>query len=340
MYNLLTGCSKKFYTSFYMEKRSLGPLQVSALGLGCMGMSEFYGPKNDEESKTTIQRALDLGITLLDTSDMYGNGHNEILVGEAIKGRRDEVILATKFGIVRNEQGAFRGMSGKPEYVASACEASLKRLNVESIDLYYLHRVDPATPIEVTVEAMKKLVQEGKVRHIGLSEVSVQTLEKAYKIHPITAVQNEYSLWSREPEKGILEACRKLGVGFVAYSPLGRGILTGSIKNLDELAKEDQRRLFPRFEKSNFAQNMQIVSDFEKLAQAKGCTAPQLALAWVLAQGKDIVPIPGTRKIQRLEENCAALNIRLTPEDLQQIDKLVPAKGERYPSAMRSSLER
>ncbi|WP_100487784.1 aldo/keto reductase [Sporolactobacillus pectinivorans] len=315
-----------------MEKRKLGKtgLKVSALGLGCMGMSEFYGAKDDQESIRTIHRALALGLDFLDTADMYGNGMNEKLVGRAIRGYRDQVILATKFGNVRDETGAFLGINGRPEYVKKACDASLLRLGVDYIDLYYQHRVDTDTPIEETVGAMSDLVKAGKIRYIGLSEASAATLRRANKVHPIAAVQTEYSLWSRDVEDEILPACRELGIGFVCYSPLGRGFLTGQIKKFDDLAEDDFRRFSPRFQGENFQKNLQLVDR----AQEKNCKASQLALAWLLAQGEDIVPIPGTKRITYLEENLGALDIRLTEEDLKRINEVMPngaASGERYP---------
>jgi aryl-alcohol dehydrogenase-like predicted oxidoreductase len=326
-----------------MQKRRLGQLQVSAIGLGCMGMSEFYGGRDEDEAIATIHRALDCGITLLDTADIYGVGANEELVGRAIAGRRDGVTVATKFGIVRKANGDFVRISGRPDYVRQACEASLKRLGVETIDLYYQHRVDPETPIEDTVGAMAELVCDGKVRHIGLSEAGPETLRRAHAVHAITALQTEYSLWSREPEAELLRLVRELGIGFVPYSPLGRGFLTGQIRSIDDFDADDWRRNSPRFQGENFDKNLQLVGEIGRLAAEKGCTPAQLALAWVLAQGDDLVPIPGTKRRSYLDENVAALEVTLTVEDLARIDQIVPhgvAAGTRYAAPQMQHLGR
>jgi aryl-alcohol dehydrogenase-like predicted oxidoreductase len=316
-----------------MQQRRLGQLETSAIGLGCMGMSEFYGGRDENEAIATIHRALDCGITLLDTADIYGVGANEELVGRAIARRRDGVVVATKFGVVRKANGDYVGISGRPDYVRQACEASLKRLGVETIDLYYQHRVDPETPIEETVGAMAELVRVGKVRHIGLSEAGPDTLRRAHAVHAITALQTEYSLWSREPEAELLRLVRELGIGFVPYSPLGRGFLTGQIRSIDDFEADDWRRNSPRFQGENFDKNLELVGEIGRIAAEKNCTPAQLALAWVLAQGDDLVPIPGTKRRRYLDENVAALGVRLTPEDLDRIDRIVPpgiAAGTRY----------
>ena len=329
-----------------METRRLGaggPM-APAMGLGCMGMSEFYGPRDDDESIATIHRALELGIFFLDTADVYGPHLNEELVGKAIRGRRDDVLLATKFGIVRSvADPTKRGFNGRPEYVRACCEASLRRLGVDTIDLYYQHRVDPDTPIEDTVGAMAQLVTEGKVRFLGLSEAGPETIRRAHAVHPITALQTEYSLWSREPEDEILPLTRELGIGFVAYSPLGRGFLTGQIRRFEDLAEDDYRRMSPRFQGENFDKNMDQVRRVEGIANEKGCTPSQLALAWVMARGKDIVPIPGTKRRKYLEENAAAAEIELTVEDLRRIEEAAPrgaAAGTRYPESMMKAVGR
>ncbi len=327
-----------------MKIKSLGAqgLVASSIGLGCMGMSEFYGEASDAESVKTIERAFELGITFFDTADVYGPFKNEVLVGKAIKSFRNEITLATKFGIIRDPANPqSRGINGKPEYVKSACEASLKRLNVEVIDLYYLHRKDPDTPIEDTVGAMGELVKEGKVKAIGLSEVNIETLLKAHEIYPITALQSEYSLWSREPEEEIIPACREMKIAFVAYSPLGRGFLSGQIKKFDDFEEGDYRRMSPRFQGENFNKNLELVQSLETIAAKKGCTPSQLALAWVLAQGDFIFPIPGTKRIKYVEENIGATDLILSDEELDQLNKIFPenvAAGLRYPEAMMKSV--
>ncbi len=326
-----------------LPHRTLGRsgLSVSAIGLGCMGMSEFYGSRNDEESIRVIHRALDLGVDFLDTADMYGVGHNEQLVGQALKSRpRDSYVLATKFGNVRGQDGSFLGVNGRPEYVRSACDASLRRLGLDYIDLYYQHRVDPNTPIEETVSTMADLVKQGKVRHLGLSEAAPETIRRAAAVHPIAALQTEYSLFSREPEADVLPVCRDLGIAFVAYSPLGRGFLSGEFKSPDDFPEDDVRRKFPRFQGENFQKNLDLVGEIQELGREKSCTPSQLALAWVLAQGEDIIPIPGTKRIKYLEENVASLQVQLTSDDLQRIDKALPpglAAGDRYhPAGMKT----
>jgi aryl-alcohol dehydrogenase-like predicted oxidoreductase len=319
-----------------IQQRKLGSqgLSASQMGLGCMGMSEFYGPHDDTESLAVIDRALDLGINFLDTADAYGPYTNEVLVGKALKGRRDRFVVATKFGFVRNPADSqFRGMSGKPAYVQQACEASLKRLDIDTIDLYYLHRVDPETPIEDTVGAMAKLVEQGKVRALGLSEVSISTLERAIKVHPISAVQTEYSLWTRDPETSIIPFCRDQGIAFVAYSPLGRGFLTGKIRSLNDLAPDDWRRNAPRFSPENFIRNQALANVVTRMAEQKGCTPAQLALSWVMAQGEHIFPIPGTKRLKYLEDNAGAVDVSWTPEALMDISSFFPpdaASGMRY----------
>lgn len=321
-----------------MESRLLGRTgeQVSAVGLGCMGMSEFYGQRDDEESIRAIHRALDIGMTFLDTADVYGMGHNEELVGRAIRDRRNEVFLATKFGNVRGADGSWIDVNGRPEYVKKACDASLKRLGVSVIDLYYQHRVDTTVPIEDTVGAMAGLVREGKVRHLGLSEAAPSTLRRACKVHPIAALQTEYSLWTRDPEADVLPACHELGVTFVAYSPLGRGFLAATFKKLDDLARTDYRRNAPRFSPENFDRNARLQRELEEMADRKQCTPAQLAIAWVLARGQDIVPIPGTKRVQYVEQNAAAVHVQLAAADIAQLDAAFPpgaAAGARYPEA-------
>jgi aryl-alcohol dehydrogenase-like predicted oxidoreductase len=328
-----------------MQTRRLGTNgpEVSAIGLGCMGMSDFYGPAEDARSIEVIHRALDLGINFFDTADMYGVGRNEQLVGRALRDRRDKAVIATKFGNVRAEDGSYLGIDGSPAYVRKACEASLRRLGVDVIDLYYQHRVDPRTPIEDTVGAMAELVREGKVRYLGLSEAAPDTIRRAHKVHPVTALQTEYSLWSRDAEEDLLPLCAELGITYVAYSPLGRGFLTGAIRSIDDLAPDDWRRNNPRFQGENFQKNLQLVDAVQEMARARGCTPAQLALAWVLARPEGIIPIPGTRRIERLEENIGAVDVTLTREELDRLDAIAPvgvAAGTRYPEAAMQTVHR
>ncbi|MEA1086185.1 aldo/keto reductase [Sphingomonas sp. CD22] len=328
-----------------MEMRKLGSqgLEVSALGLGCMGMSEFYAGRDDAESAATIHRAIDLGLTFLDTADMYGVGRNEELVGRVVRERREWVVVATKFGNVRGADGSFRGISGRPDYVRQACDASLQRTGLDVIDLYYQHRVDPEVPIEETVGAMAELVSAGKVKYLGLSEAAPETIRRAHVVHPITALQTEYSLWTRDPEDAILPTVRELGIGFVPYSPLGRGFLTGQFRRPEDIPADDYRRDNPRFQGEAFAKNLSLVQEIEAMAQEKGCTSAQLALAWVLAQGDDIVPIPGTKRRRYLEDNIGALDVTLTDDDRARIDRILPpgaATGTRYAAPQMASLGR
>jgi aryl-alcohol dehydrogenase-like predicted oxidoreductase len=327
-----------------MQTRTLGQLKVSALGLGCMGMSEFYGSRDEQESIATIHRALELGVTLLDTADAYGPHTNEQLVGRAIAGKRDRVVLATKFALVRGPKPEDRRIDASPAYIREAIEGSLRRLNVDHIDLYQCHRVDPKTPIEDTVGAMAELVKQGKVRFIGLSEVNTNTLRRAHAVHPISSVQSEFSLWTRDPEQdGVLETCRELGVGFLAYSPLGRGFLTGQFKTFEDFEQDDYRRMSPRFQGENFQKNLDLVTRVNEVAKAKGCSPAQLALAWTLAKGEHIVPIPGTKRRKYLEDNLGAADVKLTPDEVAKIDAIFPlgsAAGERYPANMMGSVGR